>query len=292
MCTVGGNWGVSHKAATPIVSPQMTAPNCPSSSFDIRTTAGFYSTVAGVMAGFAFAALFYFITSQTSRQSNAELPDADVHATDRRDLAAQALGAAFGTLLLSSITYAVLAGEPKSAGRAATIEVIAGIGFAVGAIHLFYAIVLMIRAHQREGSKLERYFQNLGGLFLCPLAGLMINLGVSDWEETKNDRAAEITYHIGLGIALVVAVICVMVAVRRRKGYSRLFSRFFNPAYWAVAIGGAAIAGTSSISVVLKECTAASPGVIVLLMIVTAVALVNQSLWFYWPPETFESLSS
>jgi uncharacterized membrane protein YidH (DUF202 family) len=268
----------------------MTAPKCPSSSFDIRATAGFYSTVAGVMAGFAFAALFYFITSQTSPRSNvATGPDA--HTTDRRDLAAQALGAAFGTLLLSSITYAVLAGEPKSAGRAATIEVVAGVGFAVGAIHLFYAIVLMIRAHQQVGSNLERYFQNLGGLFLCPLASLMIDLGVSDWEETKHhDRTAEIAYHAGLLISLAVAVICIMVAIWRRKDHNRTFPRFFNPAYWAIAVGGTAIVGTSSISVFLEECTPAAPGVMYLLMIATAVVLVNQSLWFYWPPEKFQSL--
>lgn len=239
------------------------------------------------MAGFAFAALFYFITtSQTSRSDI----DAEARATDRRDLAAQALGAAFGTLLLSSVTYAVLAGEPKSTGRAATIEVIAGIGFSVGAIHLFYAIVLMIRAHQQEGSNLERYFQNLGGLFLCPLAALMIDLGVSDWEETKHDRAAKITYHVGLGIALAVAVVCIVVAIWRRTDHSRDLLRFFNPAYWAIAIGGAAIVGTSSISVVSGECTAASPGVMDALMGVTAIVLVNQALWFYWPPEKFQSL--
>jgi uncharacterized membrane protein YidH (DUF202 family) len=244
------------------------------------------------MAGFAFAALFYFITASPtiSRSNAAPESDADASAADRRDLAAQALGAAFGTLLLSSITYAVLAGEPRSAGRAATIEVIAGIGFAVGAIHLFYAIVLMIRAHQQEGSNLERYFQNLGGLFLCPLAALMIDLGVSDWEETKHDHAAKFTYHLGLWIALVVAVICIMLAILRRKDHNWSFSRFCNPAYWAVAIGGAAIVATSGISVVLEECTPAAPGVMDGLMIVTAIVLVNQSLWFYWPPESFQSL--
>jgi len=270
----------------------MTAVQCPTSSFDIRTTAGFYSTVAGVSAGFAFAALFYFITSQTSPRFIGEKAESDARVTDLRDLAAQALGAAFGTLLLSSITYAVLAGEPKSAGRAATIEVVAGIGFAVGAIQLFYAIVLMIRAHQEIGSNLERYFRNLGGLFLCPLASLMIDLGVSDWEETKHhDRAAEITYHVGLAISLVVAIICIIVAVWRRRDHNRTFSRFCNPAYWAIAVGGATIVGTSSLSVVVGECTAASPGVMYFLVIVTAVVLVNQALWFYWPPEIFQSLT-
>lgn len=271
----------------------MMAPKCPSSSFDIHTTAGVYSTVAGVMAGFAFAALFYFITSQASPQSNAEAEsgtDADVYATDRRDLAAQALGAAFGTLLLSSITYAVLAGEPKSAGRAATIEVVAGIGFAVGAIQLFYAIVLMIRAHHEVGSNLERYFRNLGGLFLCPLASLMIALGVSDWAETKHDQAAKIAYHVGLMISLIVATTCIAVAVWSRKEQEKPFSRFFNPAYWAVAVGGGAIVATSSISVVVGGCTAASPGVMYFLMAVTAIVLVNQSLWFYRPPNIFQSL--
>lgn len=262
---------------------------CHLAPFHISTTAGFYSTVAGVMAGFAFAALFYFITSSTNpRPAGEPESDADDPTPDRRDLAAQALGAAFVTLLLSSITYAILAGEPKSGGRSATIEVIAGIGFAVGAIHLFYAIVLMIRAHRRSMGSLERYFQNVGGLFLCPLACLMINLGVSDWEETKHDRAAELAYHFGWLSAGVVFIICSIAAVfswctNRRPP----LSRWQNPSFFAVAIGGGAIAGTSIIGAAESECAAAAPIVIYVLIVATAVVLVNQALWFFWPPETF-----
>ena len=243
------------------------------------------------MAGFAFAALFYFITSPTGQLPDpGPEPDANAHATDRRDLALQALGAAFATLLLSSITYAILAGEPKSAGRASTAEVVAGIGFAVGAVHLFYAIVLMIRAHPHASRNLERYFQNLGGLFLCPLASLMITLGVSDWEEAKHDRAAEITYHVGLVIALLVALICVVAAIWRRTHRSRSLSRLWNPALWAVAVGGASIVGTSMMTAVMDECTAVAPAIMYVLIIVMAVLMVNQALWFYWPPEKFQSL--
>lgn len=245
------------------------------------------------MAGFAFAALFYFITSPSRPQSAAESEsEADESATDRQDLAAQALGAAFVTLLLSSITYAILAGEPRSAGRSATIEVIAGIGFAVGAVHLFYAIVLMIRAHQQANSALERYFQNVGGLFLCPLASLMINLGISDWEETKHDRAAEAAYHFGWVIAVAVVIVCAIAALcARRTDHKPPRSRLQNPSFIAVAVGGSAIVGTSIIGAELGECTPVGPIVIYALIVLTAVVLVNQALWFFWPPETFRPVA-
>jgi hypothetical protein len=251
-----------------------------STSFNISATAGYYSVAAGVMAGFAFISLSYLITA--SHQAGNDRSDLQ---RDRYNLATQALGAAFVALLLSCVEYAIMAGEPLSGGRASTIEVFAGSSFALAAIQLVYAIVLMIRTHHHESLPIERFFQRVGG-FLCWLGYLLIQIGVTDYQEARDDYAGNIIFQWGWSLLLIMSL--TFAAAWWARGRIRLaMPALMNPAYWTMGIGAAAITATSILAAVLEPCETAAPLVMVLVLALTCGALANQILWFFQPPSVF-----
>jgi hypothetical protein len=254
--------------------------HCPHSTpFNISATAGFYSIVAGVMAGFAFISLSYFITAPH------RAGDGQGEQRDKYNLAVQALGAAFVALLLSCIAYAVMAGEHLPGGRASTIEVFAGCGFALAAIQLFYAIVLIIQAHHPEILPIQRFFESVGG-FLCLLAYVLIAEGVSDYQEARDDRAGNIVYWWGWSLLfiLLVSLIC---AWRSRTRYRIEMPALRNPAYFTMGMAAVGITATSVGAATLGECQTASPFLMVLILALTCGALANQIVWFFQPPTVF-----
>lgn len=165
--------------------------------FDISTTAGFYSTVAGVLAGFAFFGLILLATSGGA-------------STKQKTGAATVLAEALVVLVLVSIMYAILAGEPESSGRAASEEVIAGIGFAVSALLLMFALALTFEefGHLKDvGARLR----DIASFMLCPLGFLVILLGASDYNDVGH-RSILFTWLLPL-IALVLMVIGVIALI-------------------------------------------------------------------------------
>jgi hypothetical protein len=109
-------------------------------TFDILITAGFYSQLAGVLAGFAFTALMFLAATRISS------PDRGHAFAD----AIRILVAAFISLVLTSLGYAIFAGEPSTAyKRIASEEPILGVGFAVSGALVIYAIVLTLDAANR-----------------------------------------------------------------------------------------------------------------------------------------------
>ena len=104
-------------------------------TFDIAASAGLYSQVAGVLAGFAFATMTLLVAPHI-------IPGSTGGAFPLGDLA-RILMSAFIILILTSIGYAVLGGEPIPAGRAATEEGILGTAFGVALVLIVYTIVLV-----------------------------------------------------------------------------------------------------------------------------------------------------
>jgi hypothetical protein len=254
-------------------------------SFHVSTTAGLYSTVAGVMSGFAFFSLAALI----SRGPRASTTDA---ANARYDLAAQALSAAFLALLLSCITWAVLAGEDVTGGRASTVEVFAGCGFVLAAVQLFYSILLLIDAQEASSVQLRRFFQMSGGAFLCPFTFLLSLLGVSDYRETAPGPDGRLVFSVASALAVILIVIVVreLWNFRRRpnvKPRGPFLPFWLNPSYVTVGIGALSLLGTSAIGVALSQCDAAGPVVVLLPVAATALALANQSRRFLYPPSEF-----
>lgn len=120
----------------------MTAkpPDCPIElSFNISETSGLYSQLAGVLAGFAFVALFFLITDARKRylKSTEQIPRLGV--------------SVFISLVLVSVSYALLAGETANSGRAATIELVVALGFIVAGTGLFHLIHQLIVGVKSSG---------------------------------------------------------------------------------------------------------------------------------------------
>src|SRR5690348_4243191 len=101
---------------------------CRTIQFDVASTAGLYSTLAGVLAGFAFTTLILLVTTRLGAESQ----------EDHFAAASRVLIGSFIALVLASLDYAVLAGSTVSAGRAATEESILGLGFASAGVLMLY----------------------------------------------------------------------------------------------------------------------------------------------------------
>jgi Co/Zn/Cd efflux system component len=104
--------------------------------FNIAITAGFYSQLAGVLAGFAFAALILLLTVRLAPPSTPPTTPSPFARSTR------VLVVAFVGLVLTSVNYAVLAGDTSNSPRSALLELLAGLGFASSGALLLYAIAL------------------------------------------------------------------------------------------------------------------------------------------------------
>lgn len=105
---------------------------------DLGTISENYGQMTGVLAGFAFTALVLLLTPPQSDQRLA---------TGRRGEGVPlAFFVAFITLVIATLLYSVLAGEPEaSIPRAATEELIDGVIFGLAVLILLYGVSLLMR---------------------------------------------------------------------------------------------------------------------------------------------------
>lgn len=107
--------------------------------FDVATAAGWYSSIAGLLAGFAFVAVLLPLDHD----------DAEVHDNAAAD-AATVFVSAFFTLLLLSISYAVLAGRSGGAvvdGIAAHEQMLLGPTFGLSVLLLIFGLHVVLREY-------------------------------------------------------------------------------------------------------------------------------------------------
>lgn len=114
-------------------------PACPPHIFNIPETAGAYSQMTGVLAGFAFTGIILILEPRTRPQNGA--PPAQAPNTDP---VIMPLIAALVSLLMSTLLYSILAGEEDAPGRAATQELLNGLPFALALGMLLYGITLLM----------------------------------------------------------------------------------------------------------------------------------------------------
>lgn len=104
-------------------------------AFDISTTAGWYSALAAVLAGFAFNGLIVIVNMRI----------ADGRSARGFAAPARAIIVTFIGLVLTSVSYAVMSGE-RGNRRIAAEELFVAIGFAVSIFLLLFAITLVLDA--------------------------------------------------------------------------------------------------------------------------------------------------
>jgi hypothetical protein len=192
-------------------------------SFNIAATAGFYSQLAGVLAGFAFAAIMVLLTARmtpSQSQSSGVPPFSS---------ATRVLVVSFVGLVLASLNYAVLAGDVPGKPRSATLELVGGVGFGAAGLLLLYAMVLTFddvsrMSQQAHADSVGNFLRTVLSTVITPLILLFIYLGVQDFNYASR----------GSGVYAVDIFSWILVAMQVGFGIVEHF-RFRN-----VAIGDSA----------------------------------------------------
>jgi len=138
--------------------------------FEVNLSAGFYSTLAGVLAGFAFVAVTYVLTGLQTRTSGID------RARERRsteNTIIVSLFCAFLTLVMAAFLYAGLAAEPKPSGRAASVHLLASVAFAFGSGILVFSLTLLISGVGLEHT--AREVRTIVVLFLPSVGVLLVS---------------------------------------------------------------------------------------------------------------------
>lgn len=111
-------------------------------AFDVASSAGWYSAVAGLLAGFAFVAVLLPLDHDTDAQSERETGHAVV-----------VFVSAFFSLLILSITYAILAGRTGGGtvdGIAAHEQMINGAAFGLSVLLLMFGLRAVLGAYGKN----------------------------------------------------------------------------------------------------------------------------------------------
>ncbi|MGR6318920.1 hypothetical protein Q2K19_31390 [Micromonospora soli] len=135
--------------------------------------AGYYSQLAGVLAGFSFAGLVALATVRLGPENE----DEDISV--RHSVAP--LTSAFIALVASSLDYAIVTGEVAGTPRVAALQTIAGMGFSIAGITLvFSTLVLLSDLRHHVGSPAIRLLTNTSVLILPPVLVLLMWGGLRD----------------------------------------------------------------------------------------------------------------
>lgn len=130
-------------------------------SFDIATTAGALSQLAGVLAGFAFFAVIFILTN-TSAIERLLLDRGDA---DYDEALLTLFCATFG-LAITAVQYAILAGERTAGlhyGRAASEELMADISLSLSIFMLVAGMLLLIVPTFGRTERTMRLLASIGG---------------------------------------------------------------------------------------------------------------------------------
>ena len=111
--------------------------------FDYSKSAGYFSQLAGTLAGFTFLAITLLLSRQHRRDTEADI--AQEHRQD--DQIVTALGCALLGLITAAALYALLAGEQEwslASGRVLSRSVLAGVAFVFSLYTAFFAAVQLV----------------------------------------------------------------------------------------------------------------------------------------------------
>ncbi|ROO50802.1 hypothetical protein EDC02_5660 [Micromonospora sp. Llam0] len=190
---------------------KMPMQQCPVT--DVTQIAGFYAQMTGVLAGFAFTAMVVLLSPIQVDER------AEVGRKDEQVLAA--LFAAFIALVVTTLNYSLLAGEPADASqRAHSMRLIDGVPFGMAAVMLFQGITLLLNA-----GRMGRLLVGTGRAFTVvigpALAYYYLVNGTSDIETLRaaggSEHVCEPQAAALLGQILNVVLVAVLAASTVRR---------------------------------------------------------------------------
>lgn len=197
------------------------------SGFDISGVASNYQAIAGILAGFTFAAITV-VLDRSHRKHTGDHP-VDVRAIEYEKLTGIALVAAFLGLLFASFQYGILSGERGCAltgGRAASEGLLGDVMFAASIYILIYALVQFASTSSAALAKHARFIV----VVLVPavvfafaeikLMDLAISLGSSQDRQPLQplwDHANRLATPLGLTVMAVSGALWCIGAKRRHS---------------------------------------------------------------------------
>lgn len=225
-------------------------------TFDIAQTAGLYSQLAGVLSGFAFAALVVILTSRLTAEQ----------ALLHNDETTRTMVSCFVGLILVSLAYAVLAGETTNSGRAASVELLAAPGFIAAGMLLLLAILALLRTVERlspdttNGGSDSIHLVRLLLAHVAPaILAASLYGGVDDYSDARYGSHAFRTIDLVLVICYLFVVVAPVVAYRKRYKYASDTTRKRDVrtlAYAAVGLAACSAIATFLVSASIDKCDA------------------------------------
>jgi hypothetical protein len=205
---------------------------------DDAQVASLYSQLAGVLAGFAFAALVLVLTKAGDR------PRADGSLSHIGDALLLIFGAFLG-LVFTSLAYAVMAGD--SSGRTSLLHVVAGVGFSIAATTLLLGLSELLADAVPTAA---RWPQRVATAWTPIIAMAYVYGGVVDLADLREDS---VLVTAGWAAVLLVAA---AVAARHFLGYR---ARRLTLSHFAGAGALAPLVASMSIPWLLNNTNASPP---------------------------------
>ena len=213
---------------------------------DLPAIAGFYSQLAGVLAGFAFASLIAVLAAALT----------STRRLGRTLGSVSPLIGAFIALVVSSLNYAIVAGEVPGTVRVAALQVISGAGFSVAGLMLLYSILVLIKGIEVDLSSsvkyldaTARFLHTILTMVVGPLVILLLWGGVRDHTLAKYPDDAGLR---GLDILTLVVLVAVVVLSLGLGQMGRIRSPTYKPYVQVVTLIASMVAFLSvSVSMVL-----------------------------------------
>lgn len=199
----------------------MSASTCVPSLPNIAVTSAGYAQMTGLLAGFAFTALVVLLTPTQAEHRPRDKQHSGYLFT--------ALFSAFVALLMTTLTYCLLAGEDVAAapGRAVTEELVDGLPFGLAFITLFHGLTLLLHVGKAHAS-VVRTVHNMTVLALPPMALFYLVSAVPDTEATRASLSGgcpDAQIYI-LGLILTVLCSAVLLLSMAAKTYSATLRRW------------------------------------------------------------------
>ena len=263
------------------------APNTFPAGVDVGTEGTLFSTITGVLAGFAFTAIVLLLIAAL---------DPTNHASSLLRACGRALVGSFFGLLIMSALYAGEASSSMSCGLSISENTILSGGFAGVSILYYYAIVLMLEAAGTPHRKEPALAQGLAGLarfgritaFVVPVLVLgVVYDATSDYTAIKYGADSGMTALGWLGIGLlalqVTVSFCTLWITLRSKRAGRFAhgapSSSMFPAFFGLGLPIASAIAFLLIDTTESETAEIPPASIAVILAVACACTITATIY-------------
>jgi hypothetical protein len=192
---------------------------------NIGNTAGLYSQIAGVLAGFAFTGLLLYLNGARGEEASTQETDSGAPYDTRQDVAV-VLFNTLGALIICAILYGELAGGDPASGIAFSSVLLNGLAFSLAILGMFYATALAATsfAHLTAMVAAARFLVGMIGPTICMalIASAALDLDVARCTANAKSperveeicRGAErVTLNSPYGLALLFTILIALISL-------------------------------------------------------------------------------